>query len=125
MKHCLATAWLVVAPKASEQKPFTIDNKTDWIRLLNGGRLAVGDPQHVPAGIYAKEGCKSWAHGKRLNRNWRRAKMCAARWRWSNVTRRLWVLYTVSDAVAQQGGQRGGDVPGKIHIKKWNTPSLS
>lgn len=51
----LGNSTVVVAPKASEQKPFTIDNKTDWIRLLNGGRLAVGDPQHVPAGIYAKE----------------------------------------------------------------------
>ncbi|OKK29374.1 molybdate ABC transporter substrate-binding protein [Salmonella enterica subsp. enterica serovar Typhi] len=51
----LGNSLVVVAPKASEQKPFTIDNKTDWIRLLNGGRLAVGDPQHVPAGIYAKE----------------------------------------------------------------------
>ena len=29
--------------------------KTDWTSLLKGGRLAVGDPQHVPAGIYAKE----------------------------------------------------------------------
>ncbi|OKK45535.1 molybdate ABC transporter substrate-binding protein [Salmonella enterica subsp. enterica serovar Typhi] len=51
----LGNSLVVVAPKASEQKPFTIDNKTDWIHLLNGGRLAVGDPQHVPAGIYAKE----------------------------------------------------------------------
>lgn len=44
----------VVVPKDSAQKTFTIDNKTDWMRLLNGERLAVGDPQHVPAGIYAK-----------------------------------------------------------------------
>ncbi len=36
------------------------------IHLLNGGRLAVGDPQHVPAGIYAKEALQSWAHGKTL-----------------------------------------------------------
>ncbi|XPE52340.1 molybdate ABC transporter substrate-binding protein [Shigella flexneri] len=43
------------APKASEQKDFIIDSKTNWTSLLNGGRLAVGDPEHVPAGIYAKE----------------------------------------------------------------------
>jgi len=120
----LGNSLVVVAPKASEQKPFTIDNKTDWIRLLNGGRLAVGDPQHVPAGIYAKKRCKSWAHGKCLNRNWRRARMCAARWRWSNVTKRLWALYTVLMRLPARGStwwRRSR----KIHIKKWNTPSLS
>ncbi len=52
---CLATASVVVAPKASAQGAITIDEKTDWTSLLKGGRLAVGDPQHVPAGIYAKE----------------------------------------------------------------------
>lgn len=120
----LGNSLVVVAPKASEQKPFTIDNKTDWIRLLNGGRLAVGDPQHVPAEFMPKKRCKSWAHGKRLNRNWRRARMCAARWRWSNVTKRLWALYTVlmrSPARGSTWWRRSR----KIHIKKWNTPSLS
>jgi molybdate transport system substrate-binding protein len=33
----------------------TINEKTDWKSLLKGERLAVGDPDHVPAGIYAKE----------------------------------------------------------------------
>ncbi|SUG98935.1 molybdate-binding periplasmic protein [Salmonella enterica subsp. enterica] len=113
----LGNSLVVVAPKASEQKPFTIDNKTDWIRLLNGGRLAVGDPQHVPAGIYAKEALQKWAHGKRLNRNWRRARMCAARWRWSNVTKRLWGIVYGSDAVASKGVNVGGDVPEDSHKK--------
>jgi molybdate transport system substrate-binding protein len=51
----LGNSLVVVAPKASVQKDFTIDSKTNWTSLLNGGRLAVGDPEHVPAGIYAKE----------------------------------------------------------------------
>lgn len=51
----LGNSLVVVAPKSSEQKAFTIDSKTNWTTLLNGGRLAVGDPDHVPAGIYAKE----------------------------------------------------------------------
>ena len=51
----LGNSLVVVAPKASEQKDFIIDSKTNWTSLLNGGRLAVGDPEHVPAGIYAKE----------------------------------------------------------------------
>ncbi|WP_159310546.1 substrate-binding domain-containing protein, partial [Klebsiella pneumoniae] len=51
----LGNSLVVVAPKASEQKDFTIDSKTNWTSLLNGGRLAVGYPEHFPAGIYAKE----------------------------------------------------------------------
>ncbi|MFY9997546.1 MAG: molybdate ABC transporter substrate-binding protein [Leclercia sp.] len=51
----LGNSLVVVAPKASAQTEFAITNKTDWTSLLKGGRLAVGDPDHVPAGIYAKE----------------------------------------------------------------------
>ncbi len=51
----LGNSLVVVAPKESAQSTITIDAKTDWKNLLKGGRLAVGDPEHVPAGIYAKE----------------------------------------------------------------------
>lgn len=51
----LGNSLVVVAPKASQQGDITINDKTDWTALLKGGRLAVGDPDHVPAGIYAKE----------------------------------------------------------------------
>ncbi|MCU6663784.1 molybdate ABC transporter substrate-binding protein [Silvania hatchlandensis] len=54
-KTLLGNSLVVVAPKASAQAEFVITNKTDWTRLLKDGRLAVGDPDHVPAGIYAKE----------------------------------------------------------------------
>ena len=32
----------------------TINAQTPWQNLLKGERPAVGDPDHVPAGIYAK-----------------------------------------------------------------------
>ena len=51
----LGNSLVVVAPKASAQDEIDISDKTDWTSLLKGGRLAVGDPEHVPAGIYAKE----------------------------------------------------------------------
>lgn len=51
----LGNSLVVVAPKASAQGDISISDKTDWASLLKGGRLAVGDPEHVPAGIYAKE----------------------------------------------------------------------
>lgn len=51
----LGNSLVVVAPMASAQTEFAMTNKTDWTSLLKDGRLAVGDPDHVPAGIYAKE----------------------------------------------------------------------
>ncbi len=48
----LGNSLVVVAPKASDRSDITINAKTDWASLLQGGRLAVVDPDHVPAGIY-------------------------------------------------------------------------
>lgn len=78
----LGNSLVVVAPKASAQKDFTIDSKTNWTSLLNGGRLAVGDPEHVPAAFMPKKRCKNWGHGIPWPRNWLLLKMCAVRWRW-------------------------------------------
>lgn len=58
-KTLLGNSLVVVAPKASAQPSLTISKETPWLTLLNGGRLAVGDPAHVPAGIYAKQAL-SW-----------------------------------------------------------------
>lgn len=60
----LGNSLVVVAPKSSAQGNITVDGKTAWTSLLKGGRLAVGDPEHVPAGIYAKEALQklgAWA----------------------------------------------------------------
>ena len=46
---------VLVAPRSDSAKTVTINAQTDWKSLLKGQRLAVGDPDHVPAGIYAKE----------------------------------------------------------------------
>jgi molybdate transport system substrate-binding protein len=51
----LGNELVLIAAKASEQDKIKINKRTDWAKLLNGGRLSVGDPDHVPAGIYAKE----------------------------------------------------------------------
>lgn len=46
----------LVAPAQAPIGPHSIDRRFDWLRLLGPeGRLAVGDPDHVPAGIYARE----------------------------------------------------------------------
>ncbi|HDL7537015.1 TPA: molybdate ABC transporter substrate-binding protein [Yersinia enterocolitica] len=60
----LGNELVLIAPKDSKITKVAIDKKTDWRKLLEGGRLAVGDPDHVPAGIYAKESLENlgaWA----------------------------------------------------------------
>lgn len=54
-KTLLANSLVVIVPESSKQQPVTIDARTDWNKLLQGGRLAVGDPDHVPVGIYMKQ----------------------------------------------------------------------
>lgn len=46
---------VLIAPRSDSAKPVTINDQTNWKSLLKGERLAVGDPDLVPAGIYAKE----------------------------------------------------------------------
>lgn len=46
---------VLIAPRSAATKAVTLDKQTDWKSLLHGERLAVGDPDHVPAGLYAKE----------------------------------------------------------------------
>lgn len=47
---------VLVAPKTSMLKVDAISSATDLAGMLGAkGRLAVGDPDHVPAGIYAKD----------------------------------------------------------------------
>ncbi|MBI6549685.1 molybdate ABC transporter substrate-binding protein [Xenorhabdus lircayensis] len=55
-RHTLLGNQLVlIAPKESKLDKVEINQETKWKSLLAGERLAVGDPDHVPVGIYAKE----------------------------------------------------------------------
>lgn len=46
---------VLITPKDSPLKNILIDSSLDFKAILNSNRLSVGDPNHVPAGIYAKE----------------------------------------------------------------------
>ncbi len=46
---------LVLVERKAGLKPLTLEPGADLPALLGGGRLAVGDPAQVPAGIYAKQ----------------------------------------------------------------------
>ncbi|OTA21533.1 molybdate-binding periplasmic protein ModA [Xenorhabdus beddingii] len=63
-RHTLLGNQLVlIAPKESKLEKIDINQDTKWTTLLAGGRLAVGDPDHVPVGIYARQSLqylKAW-----------------------------------------------------------------
>lgn len=50
----LGNGLVMIAPKESA-KPMTIEKDMDLAGMLGEDRLSVGDPDHVPAGMYAKK----------------------------------------------------------------------
>ena len=51
----LSNELVIATAVRSELQAFTLDSHTDLLALLQPGqRIAVGDPDHVPVGIYAK-----------------------------------------------------------------------
>ncbi|WP_414163196.1 molybdate ABC transporter substrate-binding protein [Superficieibacter sp. BNK-5] len=113
----LGNSLVAVAPKASKLDKVTIDTKTNWTRLLDGGRLAVGDPDHVPAGIYAKEALQKLGAWETLS-----PKLAPAedvRGALAMVERNeapLGIVYG-SDAVASKGVKVVGTFPEDSHKK--------
>ncbi|WP_404382630.1 molybdate ABC transporter substrate-binding protein [Caenispirillum salinarum] len=55
----LGNALVLIAPADSPLENVTVDAGLDLAALLDGGRLSVGDPDHVPAGMYAEDALKS------------------------------------------------------------------
>jgi len=51
----LKNALVLVAPSNYPENKITITSSFDLTKALDGTRLAVGDPAHVPAGRYAKQ----------------------------------------------------------------------
>lgn len=112
----LGNSLVVVAPKASAQGEININDKTDWTSLLKGGRLAVGDPEHVPAGIYAKEALQKLGAWKPCRRSWRRQRTRGALALVERSEAPLGIVYG-SDAVASKGVKVVGTFPEDSHKK--------
>lgn len=51
----LGNSLVLISPADSKAPDLKIEQGFDLVAALQGGRLSVGDPDHVPAGIYAKE----------------------------------------------------------------------
>lgn len=63
----LGNALVLIAPENSSLKPFRFTTQTNLSALLGEkGYLALGDPDHVPAGIYAKQALLSLGQWKHL-----------------------------------------------------------
>lgn len=116
-KTLLGNSLVVVAPKESAQGDITINNKTNWLSLLHDGRLAVGNPEHVPVGIYAEEALKKLGAWDTLSS--RLAPAEDVRSALALVERReapLGIVYG-SDAVASHGVKVVGVFPDDTHKK--------
>ncbi|ADT88594.1 MULTISPECIES: molybdate ABC transporter substrate-binding protein [Vibrio] len=46
---------VLIKPSASEQQPFDVANKQAWLNVLKDSRMAVGNTDAVPVGMYSKE----------------------------------------------------------------------
>lgn len=51
----LGNALVLIAPAASSAAPVALSKGVDLLNPLDSGRLAMGDPDHVPAGVYGRQ----------------------------------------------------------------------
>ena len=111
----LGNALVLVAPANSPLPALTLGRATDLATLLGQGRLATGDPAHVPVGRYAQQALEwmgQWqAIGSRLARadNVRSALLLVER-----GEAPLGIVYA-TDAKASQGVRVIGTFPGESH----------
>lgn len=54
-RDLLGNRLVLIAPSDSPVQELTIDNHLDLSAILSDGRLSMGDPDHVPAGMYGKK----------------------------------------------------------------------
>ena len=106
---------VLIAPRSENARPVTINDKTDWKRLLKGERLAVGDPDHVPAGIYAKEALEKLGAWSSLSSVLARANNVRAALALVERNETPYGIVYGSDAVASQKVQVVGTFPEDSH----------
>ncbi|WP_312242237.1 molybdate ABC transporter substrate-binding protein [Pantoea sp.] len=125
---------VLVAPSASKPQPVTINAATDWKTLLKGERLAVGDPDHVPAGIYAKEALQKLGAWDQLSPVMARANNVRAALALVERNEAPYGIVYGSDAVASNKVAVVGVFPESSHkpveypmavVKDHNTPAVS
>ncbi len=130
----LGNELVLIAPVASKPQPVSISKNTDWKSLLKGQRLAVGDPDHVPAGIYAKEALQNLGAWETLSPVMARANNVRAALALVERDETPYGIVYGSDAIASQKVTVVGIFPEESHkpveypmavVKDHNKPDVS
>ena len=113
-RDLLANSLVVIAPADSAAfETFLVE--ADIVALLGEGRLALGDPDHVPAGIYARQALEARGLWEALeNRLIRAADVRMALYLVARGEAPLGIVYA-SDAAAFDGVRVAGDIASASH----------
>lgn len=111
----LGNSLVLIAPAEPAPQPVTINQQTRWKTLLHGERLAVGDPDHVPAGIYAKEALQKLGAWETLSPSLARANNVRAAMALVERAEAPYGIVYGSDAVASQKVKVVGVFPETSH----------
>lgn len=111
----LGNELVLVAPRSDSAKPVTLNEQTDWKSLLKGERLAVGDPDHVPAGIYAQEALQKLGAWQTVSPSLARANNVRAALALVERNETPYGIVYGSDAVASNKVQVVGTFPASSH----------
>jgi len=111
----LGNELVLVAPRGDSAKPVTLNQQTDWKSLLKGERLAVGDPDHVPAGIYAQEALQALGAWEQVSPSLARANNVRAALALVERKETPYGIVYGSDAVASDKVQVVGTFPASSH----------
>ncbi|MFD1801768.1 molybdate ABC transporter substrate-binding protein [Mixta tenebrionis] len=106
---------VLIAPSDAHSQPVRIDKNTDWKSLLKGQRIATGDPDHVPAGIYAKEALQNLGAWDTLSPVMARANNVRAALALVERNETPYGIVYGSDAVASHNVQVVGHFPENSH----------
>lgn len=76
--NLLGNTLVLVAPADTATGRMELSKGTDIIKLLGDGRLATGDPDHVPVGIYARQALEAMGQWKAIEPRLARAESVRA-----------------------------------------------
>lgn len=130
----LGNELVLIAPSAEKPQPVTLNAQTNWKTLLHGERLATGDPDHVPAGIYAKEALQTLGAWDQLSPSLARANNVRAALALVERNETPYGIVYGSDAVASKKVTVVGVFPESSHkaveyplaiVKDRGTPAVT